>query len=93
MSQEVIEHQCTVLVRKVKKVSDKRYKTGYRPTEVIAESYAYIYPLYPDQHNPQRKTSGTNIDLNNIDKRKDGLYQTLANVEVNLAMTEMEKRL
>lgn len=88
----IIEHECTFVINKVKKIPDGRFKSGFREIATIGTSTAYLMQWYPTL-DPHTRQTGTGAVLNHMDKRKDGIWQTLAEVQLEVKLTEVERKI
>lgn len=77
-----IENQYSFCMVKVAKTVDRRFKSGYRDSTVLAQN---VVLLQPDVV--------TDVYATHLDKRKDGVYQTGIRGTVTLNVEEQERKL
>lgn len=83
MNQPIIEFEREVTLRKVMKIPDRRFKSGYRGKSVLAQTIA-ILPNGMD---------GTNVSLTHIHKHGNTLTRTDAFGHVEFTLETREGKL
>lgn len=80
MSKVEIVHEREVIIRKVARVVDKRFKSGYRKIETVAYSHVIIPPTEP----------GTSLSLDHIYSDGNKYKRSMAHADVTFKMDTME---
>lgn len=80
----IIKYDCEFIIRKNKVTPDKRFKSGFRKSEVIACSQTYV---------TYKRDGGFYAILDHIDKRGNCMYKTVFTADVEFQMNDMEQKL
>lgn len=81
--QPEISYERIVVLNKVLRIPDARFKSGYRKIEVIASNSLYL----PEE------IMGGNLVQNHIHKVGNKMIQTLASIRASVPLEIMEKTL